>query len=165
MADLVAIGYRDPTAAAVASAEVERLGDELMIEPDAVAVIVRDKAGKYSVSTNHHAVGSGASYGMFWCPLFALLFFVPVFGMAVGAGLGSLMAKVEKTGIDSEFQDSIRGMLKPGTSALFVVSETVTPDRVVEALRQYGGRVLKSSLCEEAKRELQESLYGQPIAA
>src|SRR5436305_12818445 len=146
MAELIAIGYPDETTASLAEAEVQRLASELIIEPDAVATIVRDKEGKYHVSTNHHAVGGGATWGMFWGLLFGLLFFVPVFGMAVGAGLGALFGKVEKTGIDAAFQQQVRDMLKPGTSALFMVIEKVTHDKDIDGLTQYGGPVLKSSL-------------------
>jgi uncharacterized membrane protein len=85
--------------------------------------------------------------------------------MAVGQVLGGLMAKVEGTGIDPKFQDRVRGMLKPGRSALFVVVENVPPDNVVEALRHYGGTVLESSLSKAGERELQEALHGQPVAA
>jgi uncharacterized membrane protein len=165
MADLVAIGYPDETTGALAAEEVARLSEDLIIEPDAVAVIVRDKEGKYHVNTSHHPVGGGATWGMFWGLLFGLLFFVPVFGMAVGAGLGALMGKIEKTGIDKQFQDQVRDMLKPGTSALFVVVEKVTPDKAVEALSQYGGTVLKSSLSKDAEKELQEALHGDAVAA
>ena len=98
MADLVAIGYDDETTAAAAAEEVARLSEDLIIQPDAVAVIVRDADGRYHVTTNHHPVGAGATWGMFWGLLFGILFFVPVFGMAVGAGLGALMGHVEKTG-------------------------------------------------------------------
>src|SRR3954466_5768030 len=133
MADLIAIGYPDETTASLAEEEVQRLAKDLIIEPDAVAVIVRDKEGKYKVSTSRRAVGGGATWGMFWGLLFGLLFFVPVFGMAVGAGLGALMGKIEKTGIDKEFQDQVREMLQPGTSALFLVIEHVTPDKAVDA--------------------------------
>jgi uncharacterized membrane protein len=165
MAELIAIGYPDETTASLAEAEVQRLASELIIEPDAVATIVRDKEGKYHVSTNHHAVGGGATWGMFWGLLFGLLFFVPVFGMAVGAGLGALFGKIEKTGIDKEFQNQVRDMVKPGTSALFVVVEKVTPDKAVEAMSQYGGTVLKSSLSKEAEAELQEALHGSAVPA
>jgi uncharacterized membrane protein len=165
MAELIAIGYPDETTAALAEAEVQRLSSELIIEPDAVATIVRDKEGKYHVSTNHHAVGGGATWGMFWGLLFGLLFFVPVFGMAVGAGLGALFGKIEKTGIDKQFQEQVRDMIKPGTSALFIVVEKVTPDKAVEAMSQYGGTVLKSSLSKDAEAELQEALHGSPVSA
>src|SRR5205823_5590784 len=112
--------------------------------PDAVAVIVCDADGRYNVTTNHHPVGGGASWGMFWGLLFGVLFFIPVFGMAVGAGLGALFGKIEKSGIDHEFQKQVRDLLKPGTSALFLVVEKVTPDKAVERLREFGGTVLKS---------------------
>ena len=51
---------------------------------------------------------------MFWGLLFGVLFFIPVFGMAVGAGLGALFGKVEKTGIDKQFQDQVRDMRQAG---------------------------------------------------
>src|ERR1041385_1351202 len=111
-----------------------------------IAAIVCDKNGKYKVTTNHHAVGQGTVWGMWWGLLFGLLFFVPVFGMAIGAGFGALFGKLEKTGVDKAFQEQVRDMLKPGTSALFLVVEKVTPDKAVDALKQFGGTVLKTSL-------------------
>jgi uncharacterized membrane protein len=158
MADLIAIGYPDETTALAAMDEVGRLERDLIIQPDAVAAIIRNKEGKLRVVTNHHAVRAGATWGMFWGMLFGMLFFVPFFGMAVGAGLGALMGKVEKTGIDRDFQDRVRDMLKPGTSALFLIVERVTPDKAVDSLSKFGGTVLKSSLSEYAEHELQEAL-------
>jgi uncharacterized membrane protein len=165
VADLIAIGYPDEATATEAAAEVDRLAQDLIIEPDAVAVIMRGQDGKYKVVTNHHSVGGGATWGMFWGLLFGVLFFVPVFGMAVGAGLGALFGKIEKTGIDKAFQDQVRDMVKPGTSALFLVVEKVTPDKAVEGLSKYGGTVLKSSLSKDAEQQLQEALHGDPVAA
>ena len=110
--------------------------------------------------THHHLVGGGATWGMFWGLLFGLLFFIPVFGMAIGAGLGALMGKVTKSGIDKQFQDQVRGMLQPGTSALFLMVEKVTPDKAVEAMSKYGGTVLKTSLSKEGEQELQDALHG-----
>ena len=164
MADLIAIGYPDETTALKAEKEAQRLAGQLIIQPDAIAAIVRGKDGKVKVTTNHHIVDGGASYGMLWGLLFGMLFFVPVFGMAVGAGLGALLGKVEKSGIDREFQEQVRGMLQPGTSALFLVVEKGTPDNAIEALGKYGGTVLKSSLTREAEEQLQEELHGVAAA-
>ena len=160
MADLIAIGYPDEATAEAAAEEARQLARDLIIEPDAIASIVRDREGKYHVHTSHHPVSGGATWGMFWGMLFGLLFFIPVFGMAVGAGLGALMGKVTKTGIDRAFQDQVRGMLQPGTSALFLMVEKVTPDKATEALSKYGGTVLKTSLSKEGEAELQEALHG-----
>jgi uncharacterized membrane protein len=165
MATLIAIGYDNEGTAAEAAEEVKRLSKDLVIEPDAVAVITRDSKGEYHVTTSHHAVGAGASWGMFWGLLFGLLFFVPVFGMAVGAGLGALMGKVEKTSINKEFQQQVRDMVRPGTSALFMIVEHATPDKAVEGLSRYGGTILKSSLSSEDEKLLQEALHGGVPAA
>ena len=160
MADLIAIGYPDETTAYAAADEARRLAADLIIQPDAIAVITRDADGTYHSRTSHHVVGGGAMWGMFWGFLFGLLFFIPVFGMAVGVGLGALMGKITKTGIDREFQDQVRGMLQPGTSALFLMVEKVTPDKATEAMAKYGGTVLKTSLSKEGEAELQEALHG-----
>src|SRR4051794_10970476 len=160
MADIIAIAYPDETTALVAEQTAQQLAEDLIIHPDAIAVIVRDKHGKFRVTTNHHDVGSGATWGMFWGLLFGMLFFVPFFGMAIGAGFGALFGKLEKSGIDKEFQRQVRDKLAPGTSALFLVVEKVTPDKAIAALKEYGGTVIKSSLSEEAERELQDALHG-----
>ena len=165
MADLIAIGYPDQATAEAAAEEARRLAQDLIIQPDAIAVIVRDEEGGYHVHTNHHLVGGGATWGMFWGLLFGLLFFIPVFGMAIGAGMGALMGKLTKSSIDKQFQDQVRDMLKPGTSALFLVLEKVTPDKAVEAMSKYGGTVLKTSLSKEDEKELQEALHGSGEAA
>jgi len=160
MSDLIAIGYPDETTAQAAADEAHRLARDLIIQPDAIAVIVRDKEGKFHVHTNHSPVGAGATWGMFWGLLFGLLFFIPFFGMALGAGMGALMGKLTKSGIDRQFQDQVRDLLQPGTSALFLMVEKVTPDKAIDALSQYGGTVLKSSLSKEGEKELQDALHG-----
>jgi hypothetical protein len=60
MADLIAIGYPDLTTADEAADVARRLGAGLIIQPDAIAVIVRDKDGSYHVHTTYHMVGGGA---------------------------------------------------------------------------------------------------------
>jgi len=164
MADLIAIGYQDEATATAAADEARRLARDLIIQPDAIAVIVRDKDGSYRVQTNHHMVGAGATWGMFWGLLFGLLFFIPVLGLAIGAGMGALMGKLAKTSISKEFQEQVRDMVQPGTSALFLVLEKVTPDKAVEAMSKYGGTVLKTSLSKETEKELQDALHGSEPA-
>jgi len=160
MADLIAIGYPDETTAYDAADEARRLAHDLIIKPDAIAVVARDKDGSYHVQTSHHALGAGASWGMFWGFLFGMLFFIPVLGVAVGAGLGAILGKMAKTGIDKQFQDQVRDMLQPGTSALFLMLDKVNPDQAAEAMRKYGGTILKTSLSEQDEKELQDALHG-----
>jgi uncharacterized membrane protein len=165
MSDLIVIGYPDQATAEAAADEARRLAKDLIIQPDAIAAINRDNEGQLHVHTQHHMVGAGATWGMFWGFLFGLLFFVPFFGLAIGAGMGALMGKVTKSGINKEFQDQVRDLLQPGTSALFLMVEKVTPDKAIEALSKYGGTVLKTSLSKEGEAELQEALHGAAAQA
>ncbi|MDX6230846.1 MAG: hypothetical protein QOI76_4236 [Frankiales bacterium] len=165
MSTLIAIGYPDETTADKAAAEARRLAADLIIQPDAIAVIKRDREGRFQVTTNHHPVSGGASWGMLWGFLFGLLFFIPLFGMVIGAGLGALMGLVEKVDIDSEFQTRARDMLQPGTSALFLIVEELTFDKAIDALSKFGGTVLKTSLPRDAEAQLQEALHGKSKVA
>ena len=169
MAELIAIGYPDETTAVLAADEAERLADDLIIQPDAIAAVVRRPNGKFEVKTNHHPVAAGASWGMFWGLLFGLLFFVPIFGMAFGAGLGALMGKIEQSGVDKEFQQQVRDLLEPGTSALFLMVVRVTLDKVLDALRPLNPEVMQTSLTAEQEQKLRDAFgaqaAGQPEAA
>ena len=162
MAHLIAIGYPDEATAVQAQQEAERLAHDLQIQPDAIAAIARGRDGKFKVHSTAHPVAGGTMYGMFWGLLFGLLFFVPFFGLGVGAGMGALMGKIEKSGVDREFQRQVQELLQPGTSALFLVVENVTPDAAVDALSRFGGTVLATSLSKEAEAELQAELGGAP---
>jgi uncharacterized membrane protein len=160
MAELVAIGYPDETTALAAEQDAQRLADELIVQPDAIAAIVRRRDGTYHVGTTHHAVGDGATWGMFWSCFFGLTLFVPVLGMPMGAGLGALFGKLEQAGIDKEFQARARDLLTPGSSALFLLIEREPPERAIGALRRHGGTVLETTISPEAEAKLQAALHG-----
>jgi hypothetical protein len=71
---------REATAEAAAD-EARRLDRDLIIQPDAIAVIRRN--------AGYHPVGAGATWRRFWRLPCGLLFFIPVSGMAAGARLGA----------------------------------------------------------------------------
>jgi uncharacterized membrane protein len=70
------------------------------------------------------------------------------------------MGHFAKASIDKQFQEQVRGMVQPGTSALFLMLEKVTPDKAVEAMSKYGGTVLKTSLSKDTEDQLQSALHG-----
>ncbi len=167
MATLVAIGYPDQGTAEQAMQTVEQLEGELIIQADQVAAIARDIEGKYHVHTQHGgaSAGGGAVWGGFWGLLFGLLFFIPFAGLALGAGMGALFGHMGEKGIDKAFQQQVRDYLKPGTSALFMVIEQVTPDKAIAALQEYGGTVIRTSLSDEDTKKLQDALQpSAPVA-
>jgi uncharacterized membrane protein len=167
MATLIAIAYPDETTAEQARQTVQGLERELIVQADQVAAISRDQQGKYHVTTTHGGASTagGAAWGGFWGLLFGLLFFLPVVGLALGAGLGALFGHLGENAIDKEFQEQVRDEVKPGTSALFMIVEQVTPDKATAALSQYGGKVIKTSLSDEDTKKLQDALTPQEPAA
>lgn len=166
MATLVAIGYPDQGTAEQARQTVMELQQELIIQADQVASISRDPEGKYHVHTEHSGgAGGGAWWGGFWGLLFGLLFFIPFAGLAIGAGMGALFGHFGKQGIDKAFQEQVRDYVKPGTSALFLVIEQVTPDKATAALSKYGGTVIRTSLSDEDTKRLQDALQPkEPVS-
>jgi uncharacterized membrane protein len=166
MATLVAIGYPDQGTAEQARQTVQGLEADLVIQADQVASISRDLEGKYHVHTTHGGASAagGAIWGSFWGLLFGLLFFVPFAGLAMGAGFGALFGHLGEKGIDKAFQEQVRDYVKPGTSALFMVIEQVTPDKAIAALEQYGGTVIRTSLSDEDTKKLQEALNPETAA-
>ncbi len=167
MAELVAIGYPDQGTAEEARNVVQSLEADLVIQADQVAAISRDTEGRYHVTTTHGgaSAGEGAWWGGFWGMLFGLLFFIPFAGLAIGAGFGALFGHLGKNAIDKQFQEQVRGQVKPGTSALFMVIEKATPDKAIAALSQFGGTVIKTSLSDEDTAKLQEALNPQEVVS
>lgn len=164
MATLLAIAYPDQGTAEQAMGTVNELEAELIIQAEQVAAVSRDLEGKYHVHTAHGgaSAGAGAWWGGFWGFLFGLLFFIPFAGLALGAGMGALFGHFGSKGIDKAFQQQVRDYVKPGTSALFMVIDQVTPDKAIAAMQQYGGTVIRTSLSDEDTKRLQEAL--QPPA-
>jgi uncharacterized membrane protein len=158
-ADLLAIVYEDETTAESAANRARRLAADLVIQAYAIAAISRDKEGTYRYK--QVSSGPGARLDTFWWQLFGVLFGVSALpGMPISARRGTRSwGKIVKSVIDEQFQEQVRDLVKPGTSALFMILGTVVaPDQAVEALSPYGGTVLKNSLSKEARRELRASL-------
>ena len=103
--------------------------------------------------------GVGALGGAFWGFLFGLLFFVPLLGMAVGAGVGALTGAFADVGIDDKFINQVKASVTPGTSALFLLTSNVVPDRVLAAIREQGLKpeLISSNLSSEQEGKLREA--------
>jgi|SRR3954467_4579497 uncharacterized membrane protein len=104
----------------------------------------------------HSLAGTGALGGAFWGLLFGLLFFVPLLGMAIGAGMGALGGALTDVGIDDDFINSVREQVKPGTSALFLLTSDAVMDKVQYALTDEHAHLLRTNLSDEDEARLRE---------
>jgi len=124
------------TAEAPPPIEARRLAQDLIIQPDAIAVDRRDASGDYHVHTQHH-MSAAERPGHVLGPAVGLLFFIPVFGIAIGAGKGALMGKITSR-IDKEFQDQVRAWCSRAPLRCSFMVEKVTPDKAIDAMSKFG---------------------------
>jgi uncharacterized membrane protein len=113
--------------------------------------------GKKKPKTRHlgDSTCAGAWDGAFWGMLFGLLFFMPFLGAAFGAAVGALSAHFADYGIGKEFIEQVRGKVKEGCSALFLLLGQVTADRVVEAFKGAPKfEIIASNLSHEQEAKL-----------
>jgi uncharacterized membrane protein len=92
--------------------------------------------------------------------LFGLLFFVPFFGMAVGAAMGALSGKFADYGINDAFIKEVREQVTEGTSALFVMTSGGVQERVAEAFQGVSVQLIQSNLSSEQEAQLMEDFGG-----
>ncbi|MEL7039032.1 MAG: DUF1269 domain-containing protein [Cyanobacteria bacterium J06592_8] len=98
----------------------------------------------------------GALDGAFWGMLFGLIFLIPIFGMAVGAAMGALSGHFADYGINDDFIKDVRDKVTEGTSALFLMTEEVTLDKVEEAFQGEDMELIQSNLSIEQEEKLRE---------
>jgi uncharacterized membrane protein len=168
MSDLIVIGYPDEETAEKVWDELVKLQQDFLVDMEDAAIIRRDQKGRLHVTTPaHHAVTWGTLSGLFWGVLIGLIFLwpiAPVVGVAGGI-MGAALGAAGDLGIKDEFWQRVQDMLQPGTSAIMVIVRKVTPDRFFEALKPYGGTVLKTSLPHDAEQQLMKALHGDDPAA
>jgi uncharacterized membrane protein len=168
MSDLIIIGYQDQQTAQKVWEELEQLQEDYLVDLDDAAIIRRDEKGKLHITTPaHHAVAWGTLSGLFWGTLIGVLFLLPVFPLATAAGgiMGAALGAGQQLGITGDFKRRVQDLVQPGTSAILVLVRKVTPDKFLEALRPYGGTVLRTSLTHDEEQRLMEALHGSDPAA
>jgi uncharacterized membrane protein len=124
------------------------------------AAIVTWPQGKKKPKTRHlgDQTAAGAWFGAFWGMLFGFLFFMPLLGAAWGAAVGALSGRFADYGIGREFIEQVRGKVKEGTSALFLLVGQVTTDRVIAAFKAAPKfEVIASNLSNEQEEKLKEA--------
>ena len=163
MSDLIAIAYDDEFKAEEVRLTLAKLQKEHLIELEDAAVVVKDDKGKVKLKQAVDLTAAGALSGGFWGLLIGSLFFVPLFGAALGASTGAISGALSDIGVDDDFMRELGENLQAGTSALFILVTKVTPDKVLEEIAPYGGKVLRTSLTKDKEAELQEVLSRRGI--
>jgi len=158
MSEIIVIGYDEQSTATQAYKEVLTLQQDFVVELTGLAIVRVDDEGKSHVETPQKIVGVSAASGALWGMLIGILFLVPFFGFALGGAMGALMGKMGKSGIDEQFRSQVQALLKPGGAAVVIMASKITDDKFANAMKQFGGTLLKTSLSEDDEKELASEL-------
>ena len=159
MSELVAIAYDDEFKAEEVRLTLAKMQKEHLIELEDAAIVIKNAEGKVKLNQAINLTAAGAASGSFWGLLIGTLFLCPIAGVAMGAAGGALI------GVDDNFMKELGETLTPGSSALFVLVRKVTPDKVLEEIAPFGGKVLRTSLSKDDETQLQQVLDNRGIKA
>ncbi len=154
MTELIVLAFDNDHGAQDALAELSSLQKQELIKLADAATVVRRADGKHKVRQAVDLVGAGALGGAFWGLLIGLVFFVPWLGLAIGAISGAIAGRFSDIGIDDKFIKEVGATIEPGHSALFMLVERMTEDRVLPALQKYHPTVLRTNLSAQDEEKL-----------
>ena len=157
---LWAIGYDDVGRADEVRQEIKRLGwDEHYLILGDVAVVVRQADGSFTVNREAASAIQNVMGSTVVGFLAGLVIGAPLSGAAIGALVGSAgSAAANSVGISDDFVHEVEALMKPGTSALFVLDDAGDMEVILDRLRGLGGTVLKTNVDIERAKLVQSTL-------
>lgn len=154
MSELIVFAFDNEKGAAEMGGAVKLLQNQQLIKVSDAATVIRKPDGKVKVKQANNLVGAGALGGAFWGMFIGLLFWAPWLGLAIGAVTGAISGKLSDYGIDDEFIEEVGAKVEPGGSALFLMIEQWTEDKVMDELSRFDAHVVRSSLSKEDEEKL-----------
>lgn len=165
MSDLIVVGFDNELKADEVLHKLGEMQKEHLVDLDDAVVVIKNEKGKVKIKQSYDLVTSGALSGGFWGSLLGLLFLHPLLGVAAGLATGALSGALTDIGINDDFIKELGETLEPKTSALFLLVRKATPDKVLDELRPYGGRLLKTSLSKTDEESLKAALEKAKVEA
>jgi uncharacterized membrane protein len=161
---LWAIGYEDVGRAKQVRDEIVTLGwDKHYLILEDVAVVERNPDGSFTLERESFPAASNILGCTAVGFLAGLVIGTPLIGAAVGAAIGGAgTAASGAVGIGEDFVRDVERLMKPGTSALFVLDCEGEMDVILHAIRGLGGTVLKTNVDLERAKLIQSTLAAAP---
>jgi uncharacterized membrane protein len=152
-AHLWAIGYDDMARAAQVGGEITNLGwgsgrAGKYLFLDDIAVVVRHLDGSFTFDREPFPGSANILASTAVGFLAGLALAAPLAGAAVGALVGGTVSAgmAAEAGISDEFIREVETLMRPGTSALFILDEAADTEVVLHAIQGLGGTVLKTNV-------------------
>jgi uncharacterized membrane protein len=167
MSELIVIVYPTEAQAEVVRGRLFKMQREYLLTLNDAVIATKSADGHIKLNQVVNMTAMGAVSGSFWGLLVGALFLMPAVGAAFGAASGALGGALSDFGIEDAFMKDLAGSIQPGNSALFILSEKMTADKVIDGIKDAGGVVLKTSLDRTKEQQLRDALgsASAPVAA
>jgi uncharacterized membrane protein len=161
---LWAVGYDDPARAGEVLGRLKEIWSEhFLLATDAV-VVVRRPDGTFRFERE----GGSNLANVLACGLLGslvgLVVLQPLAGAAVGAAVGAAGSAVagRAGGIGDDFIADVTALMRPGTSALFLLAKAADEEVFLHRIRGLGGTVLKTNVDPHWAGQVRQALAGTP---
>jgi uncharacterized membrane protein len=141
--------------------DLMKMNHKHLVDVEEAVVAVRTATGKVRLHHAQHLTVPGALSGGFLGTLVGVMLFNPIFaifGMVVGAVVGGSSGALVDVGIDDRFMEDLAQHLNPGTSALFILVKEADPEKVLEEVKKFDGKVFRTTLAHADQTRLQRAL-------
>ena len=161
MSSLVVIVYPNEEKAEEVRKRLFELQVEHLIKIGDAVIATKTESGSVKLNQMMNLTAAGAASGSMWGLLIGVLFLNPLIGVAAGAASGALAGALTDVGINDPFMKKLAETIEPGSAALFVLVKEITTDKVLAAIKGYGGVVLKTSFDETKEQALRDALKSE----
>ena len=163
-AHLWAIGYDHMQRADQVREEIVRLGwDTHYLCLLDVAVVVRQPDGSFSFDREAFPAAGNVLACTLGGFVAGLVLGTPLTGLLVGGlvgSAGSATATAGDAGVGDDFIREVEAVMKPGTSALFILDDEGDMEMILLKIRGLGGTVIKTNVDLERVKLVQSTLAG-----
>jgi len=157
MSELIVAGFKGEFTADEVLLDLLKMKQIHLIDLDYAVVVARRDDGSIRVSHNNVVVHADVTAGGQW----GILFGGPVgyiIGGIIGAVIGETVKGLKKIGIQDDFIKDVSETLEPGSSAIFIRVRKALSDKVVEELKKFDAKLLRSSLTITNEADLLKEL-------
>lgn len=179
--NLIVVGFAGTRRATEVLSELQTLNDSWVIDLQDAVAAYRTDDGRLRIDQSVAATrGEGADMGVLVGGMLGALLAAPLTGglsaVAAGTAIGATAASgglvgaaagaedatdwKSTYGISDDFVGKVGKLIEPGHSAVFAIIRTVSPDRVAERFRGFGGQILTTTLSPRQAARVERTLRG-----
>ncbi|WP_332897240.1 DUF1269 domain-containing protein [Haladaptatus sp. CMSO5] len=161
MSELLVLSFDSQDGASKVRDKLAELRKEELLTLADACVVSRNKKGRLKFNQARNLVGEGALGGAFWGALVGMLFLNPIAGIAVGSVIGGLTGKFGDIGIDDEFMKEVSESVGNEESAIFMLVNQWSEERVLEELKAFDPEVLRTNLSPEDEANMRKAFGAE----